>query len=98
MVSDPIMIAVGASEMGVPEMVVPRPFGWRVVSIIARPLDLRVRVCVPMMKRVVGRVLLPLIIAEGASDIGLPETVMPGPPGDSVVPAMAKPVGLAVIT
>lgn len=43
-----------------------------------------------------GMVLVPMYKSDGPNEIGVPEIVMPGPPGTSVVPAMTKPVGLAV--
>lgn len=50
----------------------------------------------PMLVVASGMVLVPTTRSDGLNETGVPEMVMPGPPGTRVVPAMAKPVGLAV--
>lgn len=37
-------------------------------------------------------------VFDGPKETGVPATVVPGPPGEIVVPSMAKPVGFAVNT
>ena len=103
MVRDPTMIADRVSDTGVPEMVMPGPLAWRVVPAMARPLETGVRIWPPTVMTMAGgdgmEIVLPSIkMAEGKRLIGVPDIVMPGPPGDSTVPATAKPVGLAVKT
>ena len=41
-------------------------------------------------------ILVPMANSDEPREIGVPDTVIPGPPGVRVVPAMENPVGLGV--
>lgn len=92
----------GPSEIVVPEMVMAAPFAERVVPAMEKAVELAVNVVPATLKidwkdgAARGRVLLPIIRAEGPSETGVPEIVTAGPPWEMVVPAMEKAVGLAV--
>lgn len=90
----------GPSDTGVPEMVIPGPPSEMGVPAIEKPVGLAVKVTPAIVKidwvGVRAIVLLPMTRPEGPSDIGVAEMVIPGPPFEMDVPAMKKPVGLAV--
>ncbi len=89
----PMMRSEDPRETGVPEIVTPDPPGVSVVPAIEKPVGFAVKLCPATVKmdgegEVGGNVIV--------VDTGVPETVTPGPPGVSVVPAIENPVGIAV--
>ena len=98
MVSEPMTrLPDGISEIGVPEIVTAAPPGDSVVPATEKPAGFAVKAWVPTVK-MSGRwkVLVPMTSPEAPRDTGVPDIVTAAPPGESVAPAMRKPVGFAL--
>lgn len=104
MLDVPMTRSEGERDTGVPEMVTPGPPGDRVVPAMAKPAGRAVNICPPTVKteecadeeEEKAILLVPMTTPDGFSETGVPEMVMPGPPGTSVVPAIGRAVGFAV--
>ena len=96
----PITSAVFPRDIGVPETIIPAPPGETDLPSIARPFWVAVKTSPSTVKtEAFGSrdiVVVPITRTEGPSETGVPEMVIPCPPGVMVVPAMEMPVGFAV--
>jgi len=96
----PITSAEVPSDIGVPETVMPAPPGEIVFPSMARPLRVAVKASPSTvnMEALEGNVIVvvPMTRSEEPREIGVPDIVIPEPPGVRVVPAIGKPVGFAV--